>query len=164
MSDLAALTASLAAHYAPPAAPPPLFTRTYVAAPLEPLKSRGNGYSPAPAGGDLGSALTGMPLAGIAGDSSRQRIRRPGTDRDATFKPKAEYYANHPVPATARVPRGNVSRVQVPGKLTRKSDDTGQTVMRGNRELYATFDSADAEMRARAAQRYNLAVTAGETW
>lgn len=122
--------------------------------------------------------LAGMATVGRAGDSSRQRIRRPGTDREATFRPDTVHFAYHPVPATARVPRGGVSRTQAPGKLTRRDaadtqtvfrprpnrtdPETGATVHVSDRELYATFDSTDDRYRQWQMQRHALMLATGD--
>ena len=158
MSDLAALTKSLGARYG----------RTYAADPLQPLKSRNGTELPAPLAGDRGAMLAGVPVTGVAGESSRQRIRRPGSDRNATFKPKAEHFANNPVPATARVSAPGTSRTQVPGKFTRRTDGARPSTVRGTdasgrpKSVEAHFDSEGAFYRAWVTQRLNLAVSAGD--
>lgn len=158
MTDLAALTRALGAHYG----------RTRVADPPQPLKRRNGTELPAPRAGDRGTLLAGVPVIGQAGESSRQRIRRPGSDRDNTFRPKAEHFANNPVPATARVSAPGTSRTQVPGKFTRRTDGVRPSTVRGTDangrpvSVEAHFDSEGAFYRAWVTQRHNLAVSAGD--
>lgn len=158
MADLASLTASLGARYG----------RTYVAPPPEPLRRRNGTELPVPMAGDHGAMLAGVPSVGVAGESSRQRIRRPGSARDNTFKPKAVHYAYNPVQATARVTARETSRTIIPGKVTRRASATVPTTIRGTdangrpKSVRAHFDSADADLRKRASAKEARAVAAGE--
>ena len=103
--------------------------------------------SPAVTTGDRGSVLSGT-MRGY-GRHPQQRIKRPGTGGPSTFRPTAAYWAGSAVPATARVPRGQVSRVQ------------GQKIVQGNRAL-AVATAQDARLREAWRAYLNQRIAAGE--
>lgn len=124
MTDLSAAIARLQARYMPHVASPGTVRRLAT-------------DSPAPSG-----LATRYPRANTL--SSRRR----GGTAPNTFKPNAAYFANNPVPATARATAPNVRPAG------------GRKLIDGNRALTG---AASEDQRARDAERnrYNLAVATG---